>query len=337
MLLAFLSLLLITGCGEKKIVITNFPSFYKGQIKVIAVAPFRNATGEKDVGNIISDAVAAQLAVNGTYKVYNRNDLGVLESERDLRTEMGLDNAKIAAAFRKAGKVQAVLVGTVNIYKTNQTQTPKQEPIYGMQPYYVGSQLMYRTVVTGYRRYTLIRNDANVVVTARLIRVADGAPIYATPNPIRGTYWAQGSPPPMDGYACLSNATTIAVNQLVRTFAVTSQQIEVKPSRDFRTASELYDNKWTYTDRFSAGATKGYIVLQLPAVCDRNRFRLTIVRKDVREDLHSEDIVWTKKYGSFGYTFSPLKVAQAGGGPGEYEAKFYSGPEPVMRHKFRIE
>jgi hypothetical protein len=34
--------------------------------------------------------------------------------------------------------------------------------------------------------------------------------------------------------------------------------------------------------------------------------------------------------------FSPRKIAQKGGGPGEYQVKFYAGPEPAMVRDFKI-
>jgi hypothetical protein len=62
-----------------------------------------------------------------------------------------------------------------------------------------------------------------------------------------------------------------------------------------------------------------------------------IVRENTREELAAKDIVWSKKHGSFGYAFSPKSIADAGGGPGKFIIKFYSGPEPVMTQDFKIE
>ncbi len=334
-LVVLLGMLAVVGCGEKKIAITNFPSFYDSSLKTIAVVPFRNASGVPNAGNVISDSLAAQLAANGTYKVYNRNDLNVLQNEQDLRTELGLDNAAIAAKFRAVGNVQAVLVGTV----TNYSATTQRDPQFRQDPIYSYNPRTRQSYVSGYRKsqYILTKNEGNVTVTATLIRVSDGSPIYATPVPISDRRFAQGSPPTADMYACRSAAVSVVVSRLVQTFGVTRQTIKVDESKDFRTASSLYDNKWEFTDKFSAGDTKGYVVVKLPASCDRNRFRITIIRKDTRKDLFVQDIVWTSKFGGFGYMFNPQAIVQAAGGPGEFEAKFYSGPEPVLRHKFRIE
>lgn len=328
----------LCGCGEKEIVITHYPSFYREDLKTIAVVPFRNATPMQRVGNILSDALAAQLAANGTYRIYNRNDLKILRDEQDLRTEQGLSNEQIAERFRNLADVDAILVGTVNTYAATRHDDPRTEqtPIWQYNPY---TRQMY---IAGYqtRQYVFTRNEGNVSVTAALIRVPDGGTIYATPSPVTGNFWAQGSPPPYDAYACLNQAVNQAVQGLVQTFAVTRSKIKVKEREHFRTAAELYDNKWTWKDTFKASDSQAYIVATLPKVCDRNRFRITILRRKTRKDIFAEDIVWqavpTTEYTARGYAFSPQTLF-AEGGPGEYEAKFYSGPEPVMRHTFRID
>jgi hypothetical protein len=324
-------LLSILGCGKEEITITSYPSFYRGQIKTVAVAPFRNATDRPNAGNIVSDTLANQLATNGTYTVFNRNDLNVLQNEMDLRTSMGIDNAAIAKRYRAMGNVDAVLVGTVSTWDCTVRNEQRREPI---QKYNSNTKTYY---VAGYRDFMFTRYEANVAATAALIRVSDGTVIYATPEPVRANAWAQGSPPPRDENGCLVEAGRLLVNGLVGHFAVTRRTIEVDEGDDFRTARGLYDNEWDWEDKFSLGEEKAFIVLRMPAVCDRNRFRLTIVRKDCREDLYEKQIVWDKQYGGFGYEFNPAEVAQKGGGPGKYIAKCYSGPEPVLKHEFKIE
>ena len=194
------------GC-EKEVQVSLIPSFYSTDLKIIAVAPFRNATRVRDVGNIISDTLAAQLSANGTYKVYNRNDLESLRDEHDLRSDLGLSNADIAKKFRKVGKVQAVLVGRVITYTTNERRENRRDPIYATN----AQGVMY---IAGYRNYVFTRNDANVVATASLIRVADGTTLASTASPATGNFWAQGSPPTYDKFACLTVAMKKCVNQL---------------------------------------------------------------------------------------------------------------------------
>jgi hypothetical protein len=79
-----------------------------------------------------------------------------------------------------------------------------------------------------------------------------------------------------------------------------------------------------------------FVVVELPAECDKNDFKITIVRKDQREDLAVQKVRWSRQNKSFGYEFNPSEIAAAGGGVGEYEIKFYSGPDPVIRKKFKI-
>jgi hypothetical protein len=316
------------GC-DKKLVITQVPTFYTADLKVIAIAPFRNQTQWRGANEIIADQVAAGLMANGTYKVFNRNDLKTVMDESDLNIALGADPVAAQGQLKKLTEVQAILVGTVTTYATTTNSQQKQDPVYTYDK-------KGNAHLSGYRTYVQTRNEANVTVTANLIRVSDGSTIYATPEPVWARVWAEGSPPTKDGQACASEAATSVASQLVATFAPTRREIKVDEGKALRTASELYDNKWTYQDTFSATNEKMFVVLALPGSCDRNRFRITIVRKDERQDLAEQDITWDKKHGGFGYLFNPKDIAAKGGGAGEYEIKFYSGAEPIMRRKFKI-
>lgn len=320
----------LTGCGDEKMVITQVPTFYTADLKAIAVAPFRNKTGAKGAGDAVSDLLATGLMGNGTYKVYNRGDLKTLMDESDLRIALGADATAAAGKLKKLTQVQAVLVGTVTTYAATTNSQNKQDAVYS---YDKKNKTNY---VSGYNTYVQTRNEANVVVTAALLRVSDGTTIYATSSPISCQSWAEGSPPTKDAHACLAEAAASVSAQLVEAFAPVRKEIHVDPGKALRTATELYDNKWTYADEFNATDEKMFAVVSLPGSCDRAKFRVVVVRKDQREELAAHAITWDRKFGGFGYLFSPKEIAAKGGGAGEYEIKFYSGPEPIMRRKFKI-
>lgn len=330
-LLAIASACLVAGCG-KKITITQYPAFYSPDLKNIAVLPFRNASDVKQAGDAFSDHLTRAVMGNGTYKVFSQNDFAALENQRDLMIyAQGGETADVAAKFKTLKDLQAVLVGTVTTYAATSNTRTEQTPQYSYDkkgnPIYMGQTVRQIT-----------RNEGNVVASAALVRVRDGATIWASTTPIQGRSAAEGSPPSMDPYAVLNDATAKAVNQLVSEIAVTRVEISLNPKKDFRTATGLYDNKWEYTDKFSANDEKMFIVLRLPPRCDRNRFNVTIVRKEQRQDLAQCEVIWQRNFPECGQglEFSPKKLAELGG-RGEYTAKFYSGPEPVMTHDFKIE
>jgi hypothetical protein len=318
----------LAGCSET-LTITQVPEFYTPDLKAIAVAPFRNQTTRKGAGDIIADNLATGLMANGTYKTFNRNDLKAVMDESDLQIAMGGNSAAAADKLKKLTQVQAILVGSVTTFSATSNSQPQQVADYAYDS--KGNQY-----IAGYHTEVQTRNEANVTVTASLIRVSDGTTIYATPQPLWARVWAQGSPPGKDIHACSSEASAMVAAQLLETFAPVRKQIKVDRSKALQTASELYDNKWTYKDKFKPTDQKMFVVVALPASCDRNRFRLVIVKKDQREDQATQDFTWSKEHAGFGYAFDPSKIA-AKGGPGEYEVKFYSGPEPVMRRKFTIQ
>jgi hypothetical protein len=319
----------LAGCSDKKITIRQYPVFYTPQLKTVAVMSFSTQVPDRSAGTILADGLAAGLQSTGTYTVYNHNHLDSLLRERDIRIAMGDDAAATAQQVGKLGNVQALLVGTVTSYGATTRTEHRREPqtAYDRQgnPRFLG-----------YREYDYTRNEATVGVTAALLRVPEGTPIHAVSVPVVGQEASEGSPPGMDPRTCLASATNRAIRLLIQEFAVTSRQIALKPSRDFRTASALYDNKWAFTTKFRQTDEKMYVVASLPAECDRNRFRVTIVRKDQRVELAAVDVVWSRQFAGRGYEFSPRTIAAAGGGPGDYTAKFYSGPEPVMTCDFRL-
>ena len=317
-----------TGCNEK-MVITQVPEFYTPALKSIAIAPFRNQTKWRGAGEILSDKVATGLMANGSYRVFTRSDMRTVMDESDLRIALGADPDAAARQLSKLTDVQAVLVGTVTTYAATRNSQPRRDPIYA-------TNRRGQSYVSGYRSYVVTRNEANVSVTAALIRVPDGTTIYATPQPVWARAWAQGSPPAKDAHACTADAASNVAAQLVETFAPVRKQIKIDPRKALRTATELYDNEWNHEDTFKVTDEKMFVVVSLPPSCDRNRFRLVVVRKDQRQELASKNIRWSKKHKGFGYEFSPKAIAAAGGGPGDFEVKFYSGPEPIMRRKFRV-
>lgn len=324
----------VGGCS-KKMWITQYPAWYSAELKTIAVVPFRNATSSQGAGEAISEQLARAMMANGTYEVATQSDVAAMSDQADLMLyAQGADAAETAEKFATLQKVQAILVGTVTTYSATTQRQHVRKPIY---QYNKRTKQRY---IAGYEEYDQVRNEGNVAVTAALIRVPGGETIHATPGPLGATHFSQsgngGSPPERDRYGCLAGAAQETVADLVQEFAVTRQQIEVSP-KDFRTAQELYEGQWDYSDKFAADDEEAYLVLTLPACCDRNRFRLTIVRKDEREYLHERDFTWDAQYGHYGYRFSPKEIAAAGGGPGRYVAKFYSSQEPILEHTFTIE
>jgi len=332
-LLVLSGAVLAGGC-TKEITIVQYPTFYTDDMRgmPVAVVPFTNATQDRNAGDILSDKVASAMTANGTYQMFNAAHLKAIMDERSLQAAMADDPMQAAQRFRdvKGLQAKAILVGTVTNYTATQRNERKQDPVYQFNPH------TKMTYVAGYRTYTVTRNEANVAITATLIRLSDGKPIYTTPQPITARAWAQGSPPSMDPFACLQAAGDRAASDMMQQFCIVRKKIKVKPKEVLKTASELYDNQWTYTNKFPASAEKMYVVIKLPAACDRNRFRMAIVRKESRTTLAEQEVTWSKDWGTRGYQFNPGEIARKGGGAGTYTIKFYAGPEPVFTEDFRI-
>ncbi len=323
----------LAGCS-KQIWIVQYPEFYQeGEIKSVAVMPFRCPAAARSAGGvIIADRFAAALTNNGTYqRVYNRSDLKALLAEHDLKDLLSDNPISAAKALKKVTNAHAMITGSVTTYSATSRDEPRKEPQYQYDD--DGKRRL-----VGYRRYVHTRNEANIAVTASLIRVSDGTSIYALPAPAAARIYSQGSPPRVDARGCLSIATGHVVRQLLERFAVVRKKVKIHTQKTVRTASGRYDNKWEWSGKFSAAADRMLVVVDLPPQCDRNHFRLAIVPKVSREVLAEQQVKWSKQYSGVGYAlrFSPRQIARRGGGPGEYVIKFYSGPEPVITRNFRI-
>ncbi|HUU91061.1 MAG TPA: hypothetical protein VM238_07610, partial [Phycisphaerae bacterium] len=59
------SMVALGGC-TKKIVVTQYPSFYTPQLKSIVVVPFQNGTRDPAAGQVMADKFATALMANGT-------------------------------------------------------------------------------------------------------------------------------------------------------------------------------------------------------------------------------------------------------------------------------
>lgn len=330
-------LLLWAGGCSKKISIVQIPPFYSEDLHAVAVVPFENHTGVRGAGRVVAEELAAALARNGTYIVYDRARLESLMDERDLQLATGGDPGAIARALADTAHVQAVLVGSVTGYSVAAAPPERRrKPVYGYD------EKTGKRYVKRYLRWTHRLNRADVTATAQLLRLPDGKPLHAV-QAVTGqaasetqepTAYRAARPPGMSPSACALAARSQVVRRLVEQFAIVRKQIKVDPRKALRTAREYYDGTWDFTDTFSRQAEKMYVVVALPSVADRNVFRVVIVRKDQREELAAVELTWSRRWRTRGLKFRPAEIAA--GGPGRFTVKFYAGADPVLTRGFTI-
>ena len=338
---------LVAGCSEQ-IEILQYPEFYDPDdpaknIKSIVVLPFRNQTGKStatSAGVAIGEELSGMLGGSGTYQhVYNRSNLKELMNEQDLRIALGGDANALANALKKLGRVEAMITGAVTSYDSG-TKTETK-----MVPQTVGYHPKTKMPITRLVPMQVTTNESTVTLTASMIRIRDAETIHPT-GPISRRY-TSGS---VSQAECLRLARSAAVAAAKGHFTVVRKTVTVD-SDAFRVARSYYDGQWAEEDEFRPTEDKAYVVLKLPPQCDRNRFRITIVRLDQMTDLFVQKVRWVKasqpvhpggqsvnpgKIG-IGFEFSPKKIAEKGGGPGTYMAKFYAGPQPALTVEFDIE
>jgi len=336
--LAFLVLIAasaLTGC-TKKITITQYPVFWERAPKTIAVTPFRNETNIRHIGMGVTSDLATRLSSNGSYKVYDRTLLKAYLNEHDLQMAFSNDEQVAASAMAKIGKVNAILTGAVTTCNWPPTRSE----------YRVISQRFYNPNGTSYTRpirQYVYTNEAEITANAALLRITPNGPVTIHTTPVRGYVKSAGPKPQHSREACLAIARAQVVRQLIDEFAVVRKIIKVKPSESFFTATgQPYAGEWPDTKNFSiSSGQKIILVMKLPPRCRRNRFTITVNKKDDRKELFRQEVSWTREMsanpGGKQFVFDPSDLASRGGGPGQYVIRLYSGqPKPAIEHKIKI-
>ena len=319
--------LAVSGCA-KKFNVCLFPHFYDPQLKMLAVAEFQSNSPSPIPGKQFAHRLAVALVRNGTYMV-----------SEPVEPLGGYDDPQIDAMVDKlAGKAQAVIIGghEVEVY----AGYPFRGGIsFGVGGFSHGSRYgghggrwTWDDYFDGY--YV---NSVIVRTWASMIALPSGDEIHSTPNIeviVEDDPWPAGD----SIEELVDRALTEAADRLVEQFAIVSKQIEVNPREALRTADARTDHGWRFTDDFSSTADEMFIVLTLPDEADRNTFEVVIRRDDdkSKRTLTGAAIVWDRRDEELVLTFSPKRIAEAGGGTGEYRAVFNSQGKEVFNRDFDI-
>ena len=323
---------LLAGCDggsrKSKIWVYQYPDFYKPDLKRVAVLPFADRTRHRGAGGRIGDRISAILTNNGTYEVYTRQHLDDVLSEQDLALA-GIVEADLARKIGRLKSVQALICGVCDRYEV----TTRNETRYNTMPVW-GKNRQGQPVITSWKKipYPWTRHDAFVECHVVVIDTVTGRQIAAVHEP--SSTWAAGSPPKYAAADLLRYAEQDQINRIVRAIAVTRSQVKLKGDV-LKTATDLYDQEWDWETKITPENDKFYVVVHLPPEADRNNFKITIVPKDQREEVAAKPFVWTKTVARRGYRFGVAGIVDRYG-YGEYQAKLYSGPEPIARYNFSI-
>ena len=336
-----LCLLAAGGCG-KKIWVSQYPAFYRPGLRTIVVAPFTNATNHRAARRVITEKVASALTANATYEVLRHSDLAMAADGAELRAAEG-NPAALVKLLQKRGRAQAILTGSVTQYVSTQDRNWRQKPVYDDDDRRRKSDRKHKRKISHYVGYTHVRNSATVDATARLIRIADGTTIHATPpGSAKTTVTSETSgdgnvSPQRSPHECLASAGDQCVAKLLEEFAVIRKQISVE--RDaLRTAAEMRGGEWEGGKSFRRTDPKVVVVVKLPIECDRNHFRITIVHEGSGREVAAWDFTWLRAWtceAGKPFGFSVRELAETSG-PGTYVAKLYSGSEAVLDTEFKI-
>ncbi len=323
------------GCGggrahtTDEIWVEQYPAFYRPELKSIAVVPFGNRTDVPQVGEAISDRVAALLTQNGTYEVYNRQHLREIVREQDA-VLAGILSADEAVKIGRLQAVQALICGDVYSYgaETKEETRYRSQRVWGRDPY-------GRPVVIGERRlaYPYQRCEAIVECNVVVLDTTTGRQLAAFHEPT--TLSAEGSPPGRSAEDLLRAAEEDQVRRIVSAVAVTRTRIELS-EQAIRTARAGEGSDWRWQRKFLTTDRRMYVVVTLPPEADRNRFRMKVGSDESGETIREEEIVWDGSRSRVSFELSPAEIA-ARSGPGRYVCRLLAGEELVGAYEFDVE
>ncbi len=341
-LFPLLLLALTTSGCTREMWVLQYPDFYTPELNILTVVPFYSQAPDYRAGQIFTDKLFEALKANGTYKVIYPADLPVPSDYPFSDPQGSALIAELLRDLRTRSEAQVVIIGSVDAFHS--ASYGVYYPAYHGYPYYYryGHSGLYdyyhsRGWYYDWADYAYeIRNEATVAVRARLVRVSDGQTLIATAWPVAATVHSYGYPSGEMAIALLDRAAEKVVDELIELFAVVKKQIKVKPARDLRTASGLKDGHWKFSDSFAAADEKMFVVVRLPAVANRNPFKVAIAREDTEQILTERKFIWDISKPERSLEFSPRQLAESGGGAGEYEVKFLSQGVTIMKHEFHI-
>lgn len=332
------------GCSEK-MRIDRYPDFYSPDLRTIAVLPLANETRDARAGRIVTDRLVEALKANGTYKVIAPQQTLDLLAKADVKPGAEGDAKVAARALGKLGLCQIVLTGRVEEFGALSTHRTYIRPEYWYDGYYYGGYRRGRYYrrwnypYYGWPDYSVHHtgyHEGNVSAEAALLSAADGSEVFRLPSTARATVISEGDPPDLTPAGCLDEAARACAWRVVDQIAVVSREIEIKPKEALRIAKARTGPTWQFDDDFRIDDEEMFVVVALPAICDRNVFRLEITRKGQDAVLAEQELTWSSKLAPMGVRFSPRKLA-ADAGPGTFEVHFRRGSKTIMSRKFHIE
>jgi hypothetical protein len=163
---------------------------------VIAVLPFHASTDSPYSGAEFAQMVADALKKTGKYKVYGPRDLPYTPAEMYPRTDLLGPTQRELAALRTLHDIDAYVTGTTDFYAGQLKQRPNHSTRYPES-----RDIIYTATSDGidpYYEREYLSEVATVAVTARVVSIADGRTLWATPSPVVAVTpycgWCQRSP-----------------------------------------------------------------------------------------------------------------------------------------------
>jgi hypothetical protein len=322
-----LGIVVTWGCEPVTVRLTKYPRFEVTTVRKVAVLAFADAPNAPKSGESISDMLAAMLAGNEQWEIYNRQQLAQILKDKNAPLADTSDPLRVG----RAAMMDAIIVGHVNQYGVKKRTETIDEPVPNIVMGLEGIQDAsgYHYITSDYTRL-----DAGVSVSINLVSVATGKVLWWDTQ--AGSSYDIGAPPKASPDRVLQDAVRPAVDALYGNLV--PHPIDAKvPDGSIYTSKDFVAGK--ATDRsatFAADDPRMYVVLALPQDFHKTALQVQVSKKGNPAVLKQFEHTWdATKDTAFGFELSPKQlVGQAG--PGTYEACYFISGAEIRKIQFTI-
>lgn len=329
--------------GEKT-VITRHPAWSYENYRRVAVVPFGVSSRDAiPAADRVGDRVVHLLSRNGAFTVFSRGDLQAVLTEEDLSH---LSDGSDPATAIPAGRVQtadALVVGRVTEFALVRERVDRRVPRPLVDAHGHSVRDRYgRPVILSEELVPIFRHEARVAASVRVVNAATGEVLFSQEcGPIVVQDEAEGGPPRRSAESLADEAADRLASEICASLSPLSLTVKLH-SDSLIVASGFFDGKYDKIDKVQASSGRFLVVVrELPAECDRNRFRIAVALDDAKQNAIERDFVYEHNDGPRGVEIE-IPVAELLPLVKDRKAKFYvklyngRDTKPLLDRSFKL-
>lgn len=341
-LIVTMGLLLSSGCGKKKVEVTQFPRWEFQNYRRLAVLPIQTTSAKASEAALQMEyALVDQLTASGAFEVLPKSDVADVLTEQDFSRLADVVDPSTALPEGKLMAAQALVVGKITDFDLDKQRKEFRVPRYARdREGRIIRDRKGRPRVVGEDVFFVYRHVARVGGHVRVIDAATGRVLLShTVPPLEADKERRGAPPEVtpEELAVLAGKS-VAIDFARR---IAPQRIRVSLDEDnLLVALDYFEGEYEDTDKVPISLDEFLVVVRdLPGQTERNHFRVAVAEEDGRQNLIEHEFVWSRNLGNRGEVLVvPVELLRATGAE-KFEAKLYvaGNDAPVVKRDFELD